>query len=131
MNKIPATVLSVKNEDILNIVEFEFKKHKMSMMSLELENIHVKDKVILSAKSSSIGIAKDLQGQLSYSNILKGFIKSIQNGSLLSTLEIQVEDVVLSSIITKNSSLRMDLKVKDEVFCIIKASDLSILEKIS
>lgn len=128
MNKIPATVLSVQNSDILNIVTFGFEKYKMSMMSLEVESLEIGDRVLLTAKPSSVAIGKDFNGTLSYSNQLKGKIKTIQNGDLLTSLEVLVGDVEISSVITKNSSSRMDLKKGDEVICIVKASDLSILE---
>ena len=41
------------------------------------------------------------------------------------------EDILIESIITVDSSKRMDLKENDEVTLLIKASDLSILEVIN
>ncbi|PID47040.1 MAG: transporter [Proteobacteria bacterium] len=131
MNKIPACILSIQNHDILNIVSFDFCGFKMSMMSLELKDIRPKDKVLLFVKPTSVAIGKNFMGDISYSNQLKGKIKSLKNGELLTSLEVLVGEFVLCSIITKNSSLRMNLKKGDEVVCFIKASDLSILEKTS
>lgn len=130
MNKILATISNIQTCDILNIVNFKFNSYTMSMMSLELPNLHVNDKVILTAKPSSVAIGKNFSGDLSYSNQLKGKIKSIENGDLLSSLEIEVDDTTIQSVITKKSSIRMNLKQNDEIICIIKASDLSILESI-
>lgn len=130
MNKILATITNIQTCDILNIVNFKFNSYTMSMMSLELPNLQVNDKVILTAKPSSVAIGKNFSGDLSYSNQLKGKIKNIQNGDLLSSLEVEVENTIIQSVITKKSSTRMDLKQNDEIICIIKASDLSILEAI-
>ncbi|MBS9778795.1 MAG: TOBE domain-containing protein [Campylobacteraceae bacterium] len=131
MNKISTSIVSIQNEDILNIVEFAFSNLKMSMMSLELEELKAGDKVLLSFKSSCVGIGKDFSGKISYSNCLKGKIVSLDNGFLLSNVRVLVQDVLITSVITAKSSARMELKVGDEVTCIIKASDLFILEKIS
>lgn len=128
MNKIPATIIDIKSCDILNIVEFQFDIFKMSMMSLQLSNLHVNDKVILTVKPSSVAIGKNLSGDLSYSNQLKGEIKSIKIGNLLCFLEVYVGDTIIQSVITKNSANRLNLEQNDKVVCIIKASDLSILE---
>lgn len=128
MNKIKATVLDIQNSDILNIVSFKFGDFILSMMSLEVENVKKNSNVILSAKPSSVAIGKDFNGQLSYSNQLKGKITNVQNGELLSFVEVKVVDTIIQSVITKKSSKRLNLKPKDEVICIIKASDLSILE---
>lgn len=128
MNEIPACIIDIQNCDVLNIVSFEFLDYKMAMMSLELEDVNVGDRAILTVKPSSVAIGKRFVGELSYSNQLKGYIKNIENGELLSYLEVKVGDIFIQSVITKKSALRMDLKQNDEVICIIKASDLSILE---
>jgi molybdopterin-binding protein len=99
------------------------------MMSLDLDNrIKVGTKVRLVVNPSHIAIAKDLRGMVSYSNQLKSTIINIENGLLLSSIKLAVEDLILESIITLNSSQRLDLKIGDNVTLLIKASDLSILE---
>lgn len=128
MNKIPAKVTDIQTCDILNITSFNFANFNLSMMSLELLNLKVNSKVILTAKPSSVAIGKDFNGEISYSNQLKGKIQSIENGELLTYIKVLVDEIIIQSIITKKSSQRMDLKKDDEAICIIKASDLSILE---
>ena len=99
------------------------------MMSLDIdEAIMIGTKVKLSVKPSHIAIAKDFTGELSYANQLPCKIKSIENGTLLSSVKLSFFDVVLESIITLASSEKMQLKAGDAITAFIKASELSIEE---
>jgi len=129
MSNIIATVSKIQNVDSLNIVNFDFNGTPLSMMSLELNvKIQIGTKVKLNCKSSHIAIAKNFSGEVSYSNRLNCQIESIENGELLSCIHLKIFDTVLESIITVNSSKKMDLKVGDKVTAFIKASELSIAE---
>ena len=129
MNTLIATVTKIDNIDNLNIVKFDFSGQTLSMMSLDLsDDIKIGTKVKLITKPSYIAIAKEFSGILSYSNQLKAKIKELENGKLLSSVKLQIEEFVLESIITFESSKKMDLKVGDEVTAFIKASELSILK---
>jgi len=100
-------------------------------MSLDInDNIKIGTKVKLVVKSSHIAIAKEFVGEVSYSNRLKTTISSIENGELLSSIKLKYFDTILESIITVNSSKRMNLKVGDSVIAFVKASELSIGEVI-
>ena len=132
MSNIIATVSKIQNCDSLNIVNFDFNGTPLSMMSLELnEKIQIGTKVKLNCKSSHIAIAKNFSGEVSYSNRLECEIQSLENGELLCCLHLKIFDTVLESIITVNSSKKMDLKVGDNVTAFIKASELSISEVIN
>jgi molybdopterin-binding protein len=129
MNTLVATVTKIDTIDNLNIVNFNFSNQTLSMMSLDLsDDIKIGTKVKLITKPSYIAIAKEFSGILSYSNQLKAKIKEIENGKLLSSVKLQIEEFVLESIITFESSKKMDLKEGDEVTAFIKASELSILK---
>jgi len=128
MSQIKAIITQIEAVDNLNIVKFDFFGHGLTMMSLGLSSeISVGKEVILGIKPTHIAIGKDFSGLVSYSNQIKAKIISCENGKLLSSIKLSVEDVVLESIITAESALRMDLKVDDDVTMMIKASELSIL----
>jgi len=129
MNTLMATVTKIDTIDNLNIVKFDFSDQTLIMMSLDLsDDIKIGTKVKLITKPSYIAIAKEFSGMLSYSNQLKAKIIELENGKLLSSVKLQIEEFVLESIITFESSKKMDLKVGDEVTAFIKASELSILK---
>lgn len=129
MSPIVATVTFIENLEQLNIVEFDFQGIKLKMMSLDLnKEIQVGKKVVLSIKPTNIALAKNLTGDLSFSNQIVATIDSIDNGTLLSSVVLKTKEILFESIITLSSVKRMNLVVNDEVKMLIKASDLSILE---
>ncbi len=131
MSSISATVTNIENCDSLHIVKFDCNGQTLSMMSLELDDkIKVGTKVKLVVKPTHIAIAKNFSGEVSYSNKLETTIINIENGQLLSSVKLDFVDTTLESIITVNSSKKMDLKVGDKVIAFIKASELSIGEVI-
>lgn len=131
MSQIIATIKNIRNVDSLNIVEFGFYNHTLKMVSLNLnKQIAIDKKVKLSIKPTNILIAKNLQGEISISNQLKAKIVKVENGELLSSILLKVEDTILESIITVDSSKNMNLVEDEEVLILIKASDLFIQEVI-
>jgi len=129
MSSFIATVKQIQNCDSLHIVQFECYEQTLSMMSLDLsDEVKVASKVKLVVKPSHIAIAKNFSGEVSYSNQLQTTICSIENGQLLSSIKLDFFDTSLESIITVNSSKKMDLQVGDKVTAFIKASEISIGE---
>jgi len=129
LNTIKATITDIDSVDNLNIVSFQSGRLSLKMMSLDLSSsIKIGKDVVLYAKPTAVAIAKDFSGMLSYSNRLNAVIKTIDNGKLLSSIGLMVEDELLESIITVASSKVMDLKIADEVVVLIKASDLYIMK---
>lgn len=129
MSQIIATIKKIHNIDNLNIVEFDFFGKTLKMMSLDLnKNVQIGKKVKLAVKPTNISIAKNLFGEISLSNQLVVNIKSIENGQLLSSIILEVNDTIFESIITADSSKRMNLQKNEQVTILIKASDLSIME---
>ncbi len=131
MSDLIATVLEILSCDNLHIVKFTCYTQTLSMMSLDLsQDIKVGTKVKLIVKPTHIAIAKNFSGDVSYSNLFNSTITNIENGKLLSSIELKYFDTTLESIITLASSKRMDLKVGDSVTAFVKASELSIGEVI-
>ncbi len=129
MNQIDATLSDIQSINNLAVVTFKIKEQKMRMMSLGLNSsIPIGSKVTLGVKASSIALAKDLHGMISLSNQLKCIVKSVKNGVLLSSIKLSVDNLIIESIITLESSKRMNLKSGDNVTALIKASELSILK---
>jgi len=129
MNYIEAVVQEIHCVDNINIVRFQAQEQSLSMMSLELDSsLAIGDKVILGAKATTVAISKALNEAISISNQLPSTIYKVDNGELLSSIKLRFFDATIESIITKNSSVKMNLKEGDEVIVLIKASDLSIVE---
>ena len=129
MSKLIATIKKISTVDNLNIVEFDFHGNILKMMSLDLgKEVQVGKKVILSVKSTNVSLAKNLSGDLSFSNKIVAIIENVENGILLSSITLKINDTYIESIITADSSKRMQLQENDSVTILIKASNLSIEE---
>ena len=129
MSKLVATIKKINSVDNLNIVEFDFNGLTLKMMSLDLnDDVKIGKKVELSVKPSNISIAKNLIGEISLSNQIVATIQSLENGQLLTSVILKINDTLLESIITVDSSKRMNLQIGEVVTILIKASNLSIGE---
>ena len=129
MSQLVATIKKINSIDNLNIVEFDFHGLTLKMMSLDLnDDVKIGKKVELSVKPSNISIAKNLIGEISLSNQIVATIQSLENGQLLTSVILKINDTLLESIITVDSSKRMNLQIGEVVTILIKASNLSIGE---
>lgn len=128
MNKIPATIQNIVTEDSLSIAQLSYAGYNFRMMSLSLSDLKLGDKVILSVKPTSVAVGKNFNGIVSYSNQYNAKIIKVDNGKLLTSLKLDFEGIIIESIITLESSKKMELKENDEVIFFIKASDLFINE---
>ena len=129
MSQLVATIKKINSVDNLNIVEFDFNGLTLKMMSLDLnDDVKIGKKVELSVKPSNISIAKNLIGEISLSNQIVATIQSLENGQLLTSVILKINDTLLESIITVDSSKRMNLQIGEVVTILIKASNLSIEE---
>ncbi len=129
MNILEARVSNIEHADGISIVSFESSATQLRMMSLGLNTpIKTGSEVLLGVKASSIALAKDFTGELSTSNQLVCRIVSVENGTLLCSVKLLFQKYTIESIITKSSSLKMNLKEGDEVIALIKSSELSIVK---
>jgi molybdopterin-binding protein len=132
MSQLVATIKKINSIDNLNIVEFDFHGLTLKMMSLDLNtDVQIGKKVKLSVKPTNISIAKNLIGKISLSNQIVATIENLENGQLLSSVSLKVHNTLLESIITVDSSKRMNLQIGEVVTILIKASNLSIEEVIN
>ena len=129
MSQLVATIKKINSVDNLNIVEFDFNGLTLKMMSLDLnDNVQIGKKVRLLVKPTNISLAKNLIGEISLSNQIVANIQSLENGQLLTSVILEINDTILESIITVDSSKRMNLQIGEVVTILIKASNLSIGE---
>ena len=131
MNRIPATITAIKAHDGITVISFTAAEQPMRMMALEIDDsLKRGSKVILGVKASNIALAKNPMGLMSISNRLDATIEHINNGTLLSSVKFRLGDTLIESVITLDSSHRMNLQQGDTVVALIKSSELSILEKL-
>lgn len=64
--------------------------------------------------------------QLSARNQIRGTIKDIKNGPVSTEVALDVNGTIITSSITTGSANSLGLKVGDEAFAVIKASNVMI-----
>ncbi|MCK5854325.1 MAG: TOBE domain-containing protein [Sulfurovaceae bacterium] len=127
MNQFMATVTKIEHIENLHLVSLEVGNQSIKMISLELNELLELDKVVkLNLKSTNIAIAKNFTGMISYANQLSAKVTEVNNGILLSSIQLLVEGFTLESLITLESSLELELCVDDEVVVLIKESEISV-----
>ena len=128
MNQIKAKVSKIDSIDNINLVCFKVGDKELKMIALELDPFIVLGaNVLLGVKGSSIILSKELNIQLSASNLISCVVKEVNNGKLLCWVDLIFQNITIQSLITKDSSILMDLKKDDQVLAIIKASELFIM----
>ena len=127
MNQLTAIVKKIEQVENLHLVSFMLGNQTIKMISLELnELLNMDSSIKLSVKSTNIAIAKNFSGLISYANQLNAKVTAVNNGILLSSIQLDVEGFTLESLITLEASLAMNLSVGNEVVILIKGSEVSV-----
>ena len=128
INEIKATVEEIFESNFLHVVKFGYNGIKLSMMSLELPNMQIGDKVLLSVKPTHISLSKLYPSKTTISNILLSEVIDVQNGEVLSVVLLKMGESMLESIITLESSKKLEIKKGDKVYALFKSSELFVKE---
>jgi len=127
-NEIHARVEEIFESDFLHVVKFDYDGIKLSMMSLELPNIQIGDKVLLSVKPTHISLSKLYPSKTTISNILLSEVIDVQNGEVLSVILLKMGESLLESIVTLEASKKLNIKKGDKIYALVKSSELFVKE---
>ena len=95
--------------------------------AVENLNLKIDDEVIAIFKSSSVLLTTDLSLNISARNKFQGTVTHINLGEVNSEVLIDIGNGdKIASVITKNATGNLDLKIGDSVSAIIKSSDVMI-----
>jgi molybdopterin-binding protein len=130
MNQIAAVIANIEQKGSLALIEFDFMQEKLTMVTLDIdETLCAGQEVILEINPSQVAVAKNYNGDLSYSNQIDAKIESIDLGAILCTLILELQDgSKIEAIITAKSAINMSLSKGDEIKAILKASQISLGE---
>jgi molybdopterin-binding protein len=106
---------------------FEVSVDGDSFFALQLHNgCKIDSSVKLRFREGDISIAKKIHPEISISNIHKATVKNIENDSLLARVELYYKEKSLFSLITEKSLKKLDLKINDEVYFLVKALSIEV-----
>lgn len=132
MNQLRGRIIAIESNDHVSLVDVEVSGDTFSAMLLETPEsapyLAIGNEVQVLFKETEVSLAKNLSGQISLRNRIKGRVRSVRSGLILSEVELDYRGQKLSSIITTRSIKRLDIKQGDEVEALIKANEVSLME---
>jgi len=131
-NKIQGVVESIEKDTVNSSVYIKLKSG-LTLVSVitngAIDNLEldIGDDVVAIIKSSSVLVSTDINLSISARNKFQGVITDIILGDINSEILIDIGNGdKIATVITKNSTENLDLKVGDSVLAIIKSSDVMI-----
>jgi len=126
LNSIRAEVFSIESAKEINYIKLDANGVKISLLTLQLpKGIEIDSKVNILCKESevSIGLSKS---EISISNQIEGVITGLEIGKVVTLITVKSDAGVIKSMITTDSSKRLNLQKDLKVFALIKANELSL-----
>jgi molybdate transport system regulatory protein len=132
MNCLKGVISAIDSTDAMSIVDVQVGGDTFSSLMLETPRTShfmvVGKKVTLAFKESEVSISKDLECSISLRNRIKGSVKEVEKGKLLSRIEIDYMGNNVVSIITTRSVTRLGIKTGDLVLGLVKANEMTLME---
>lgn len=133
MNKLLARIVDVQSADHISLVSLEANGGTFNCVVIETPEtasyLTLGTEVFMLFKETEVSIAKKFSGEISLRNQFPCRIKKISRGAILSALMLDFAGQEIGSVITSRSADRLRLAVGDKVLGLIKANEVSIMEK--
>jgi molybdate transport system regulatory protein len=134
MNRIEVTIIQVMNSGGIIMVDMEAEGLTMTALLIDAPHNPVWLKqgnpVYAVFKETEVSIAKDFSGKISLRNKLPCRVRQIERGELMSIVHMTFMNFQIQSAITTRSVDMLDLKNGDEVTAMIKANEITLMQKI-
>ncbi|MBE7446067.1 MAG: TOBE domain-containing protein [Planctomycetia bacterium] len=133
-NRLCGTIVNITQGQIHAHIQIVWKDTPLSIIitRASCEDMHLSagDTIFVIAKGTDILLAKSFSGMLSARNRVKGVIKQIIQGDILSKIFVESHGDMLHAIITNTSLHEMNLQEGDEVTAIVKSTELILSKEI-
>ena len=132
MNRLTGTIIAIESNDHLSLVDVVAGQDTYTAMLLETPrsapHLKVGNTVAILFKETEVSLAKNLSGQISLRNRVRGTVRQIRRGDILSEVVLDHNGQTLTSIITTRAATRLALQIGDEVEALVKANEVSLVE---
>ncbi len=133
-NRLSGTIVNVTQGQIHAHVQILWKDTPLSVIitRASCEDMHLStgDTISVLIKGTDIMLAKSFSGMLSARNRVKGVVKEIIQGDVLSKVFVESQGDMLHAIITNTSLKEMNLQEGNEVTAIVKSTELILSKEI-
>ncbi len=132
MNRLLGTIIAIESNEHLSLVDVFAGQDKFTAMLMETPQnapyLKVGNTVAVLFKETEVSLAKNLSGELSLRNRIKGTVQKIRRGDILCEVVLDCNGLALTSIITTRAMKRLELQEGDEVVALVKANEVSLME---
>ena len=132
MNRLPGSITAIESNAHLSLVDVRVGQDSFTAMLMETPQnapyLKVGNAVMVLFKETEVSLAKNLCGQISLRNRIKGVVKNIRHGEILSEVTLDYQGQTVTSIITLRAVKRLELAEGDEVEALVKANEVSLME---
>ncbi|MBI1174019.1 MAG: tobe domain protein [Sideroxydans sp.] len=132
MNRLRGQITGIESNGHISLVDVAVGDDTFAAILLESPNsapyLAVGNTVSVLFKETEVSLAKELAGLLSLRNRIRGTVRQIRHGAILSEVVLDYRGQPLTSIVTSRAVKRLELKEGDEVDALIKANEVSLME---
>ena len=84
--------------------------------------------VALLFKETEVSLAKNLQGELSLRNRFSVKVLNINQGDIISAIQLDFNGQSITSVITTRSLNRLQLSIGEQIEALVKANEIALME---
>jgi molybdate transport system regulatory protein len=133
MNRIEVTIKQVVNSGGIIMVDMEAGNLTMTALLIDAainpDWLLKGNQVYAVFKETEVSIAKDFSGKISLRNKIPCRVRQVERGELMSIIHMTFKENKILSAITTRSVDMLDLKPDDEVTAMIKANEITLMQK--
>lgn len=130
MNIVNGIISGIESHEGISLIKVKAAAVVFSSIVLDTpetsDYLKIGNSVKVIFKETEVLISKDLNPNISIQNKLLCRIDSIQNGVILSQINLVHETQTIKSIITRNACEQLQLQENDTVLALIKTNEVSL-----
>ncbi len=132
MNRLRGRIAAVESNGHMSLVDVTVGADAFTALLLETPQdapyLVAGNAVDILFKETEVSLAKNLSGEISLRNRVRGIVRDIRRGTLLSEVVLDCHEHAISSVITSRAAARLNLQVGDAVEALVKANEVSLAE---
>ncbi len=133
MNKLYGKISKIISHEGISLVNIETDQAVLGTVLIDTPEsctyLEIGKKITVAFKETEVAIGLKNIGTISMANQIPCKIEKITEGKILSKISLTCKGAKISSIITSNSSKRLNLNNGLEVIALVKANEISLLEE--
>jgi len=132
-SKVCGTITKITKGKIHANVEIQWKSIPLSVVitkaSCDDMHLSVGDTISVLIKGTDVMLAKSFSGMVSARNRVRGAVKRVVQGDVLSKVFVESQEDMFHAYITNTSLKEMDIRQGDEVTAIVKSTELILYKE--